>query len=56
MSKTLYRVYDQREVLHASYDDKLPQAKQWATQCAQRVNGRVERVEILTEEEVKPQG
>jgi hypothetical protein len=56
MSKTLYRVYDQRDVFHASYDDKLPQAKQWAVQCAQRVNGRIERVEIPSEEGVKSEG
>jgi hypothetical protein len=53
MSKTLYRVYDPRDVLHASYDDRLPQAKEWANQCAQRVNGRVERVEISSEGEKK---
>jgi hypothetical protein len=51
MTNTLYRVYDKNNNYQASYDSHFPQAKEWAAQCAARVNGRVEIVDLSKESE-----
>lgn len=46
MKDTVFRVYDYKDRYHQSYSNQLPGAFDWAKACADRVRGRVMRVEV----------
>ena len=51
-TESVYRVYDTKGNYHQSYSCFFPEAFKWAKSCANRVNGRVDQIDIKNGEEV----
>jgi len=48
----LYRVYDHRNNYIQTYSSEMSEGFKWAKDCAVRMNGRVDEVSKLDDEEV----